>query len=577
MKNKNQWLVISQIAVASLLLASCNSKATLTPKTQGVPATQAAQASPATQAAPGVYLTINYEQLPTWVRNFNPFSPVVLGSAATAIYEPMMIYNKATGQLVPWLATDYSWNADNTVLTFKIRQDVKWSDGQPFTAGDIVYTFNLIKDNAALAATASGVLSEYIDSFSAPDDTTVEFKFKTVYTPALYDLADELIVPQHIWKDVQDPTTWTNENPVGTGPFTQVTKFESQIYILEKNPFYWQPGKPYFQGIRFPAYADNDAANLALANGDLDWTGNFVPDIEKTFVSKNPTDFHYYFVGGDAVLLYINLTLKPFDKPEVRKAISMGINRQMIVDTAEYSYIPPADATGLGDTYKTWKDPAAITAGTWVGYDPAAANAALDAAGLKKGSDGTRLDQDGKPMQYELIVPSGWTDWISAAQIIAQNMKDLGIQINLTTPDESTDIDTVEKGNFQWAIYSGSGGPTPYNFYRGQMSSVTTQPVGSPAGENFLRYVNPQADTLLENFAKTSDATQQKQIMAQIEAIFVDQAPALPLFPGPDWYEFNTTRFTGFPSADNPYTPGVPYPNSPYNTPLIVLTTIKPK
>ena len=568
MKNKNQWLVISLIVVASLLLASCSPKTT---------SAQPTAIAPATQATPGAYLTVNFEQLPTWVRNFNPFSPDVLGSAATAIYEPMMIYNKAIGQLVPWLATEFNWNADNTILTFKVRPNVKWSDGQPFTAGDIVYTFNLIKDNPALAATASGVLSEYIDSFSAPDDNTVEFKFKTVYTPALYDLADQLIIPQHIWKDIKDPTTWTNENPVGTGPFTEVTKFESQIYILEKNPNYWQPGKPYFQGIRYPAYADNDAANLALASGDLDWTGNFVPDIEKTFVSKDPTNFHYYFIGGDAVLLYINLTLKPFDKVEVRKAISMGINRQMIVDTAVYGYIPPADATGLGDTYKTWKDPAAIAAGTWVSYDPAAANAALDAAGLKKGSDGTRIDQDGKPMQYELIIPSGWTDWISAAQIIAQNMKDLGIQITLTTPDETTDIETVEKGNFQWAILWGSGGPTPYNFYRGQMSSVTTQPVGDVASENFLRYVNPQTDKLLEDFAKISDITQQKQIMAQIEAIFVDQAPALPLFPGPDWYEYNTSRFTGFPSADNAYAPGVPYPNSPYNTPLIVLTTLKPK
>ena len=85
--------------------------------------------------------------------------------------------------------------------------------------------------------------------------------------------------------------------------FTQVSKFDSQIYILEKNPYYWQPGKPAFQGIRYPAFADNDAANLALANGDLDWAGNFVPDIEKTYVAKDPANFHYYFVGGGVISL----------------------------------------------------------------------------------------------------------------------------------------------------------------------------------------------------------------------------------------------------------------------------------
>jgi peptide/nickel transport system substrate-binding protein len=398
-----------------------------------------------------------------------------------------------------------------------------------------------------------------------------------VYTPALYDLANQLIVPEHVWKNVADPATWTNDSPVGTGPFTQVAKFDAQIYILEKNPHYWQAGKPYFQGIRYPSFADNDAANLALANGDLDWAGNFVPDIEKTYVAKDPQNYHYYFVGADCVLLYINLTIKPFDDPAVRKAISLGIDRKMVVQTAEFNYIPSADATGLGDTYKAWKDPAAIAAGTWVNYDPAAANAALDAAGLTKGANGTRLDKDGKPMKYELIVPAGWTDWISAGQIIAQNMHDLGIEIDLTTPDETTDLDRVEKGDFQWSMYSGSGGPTPYNFYRGQMSKITVQPVGQDATENFLRYVNPQADVLLANFATTSDMTQQKQLMAQIEGIFVDQAPALPLFPGPDWYEYNTSRFTGFPSADNPYAPGEPWPGGPYNTALIVLTTVKPK
>ncbi len=272
MKSKTLWLLTSLIIICSLLLSSCGAKNTTTSK---------------------VYLTINYEQVSTWVRNFNPFSASPLGSTLTAIYEPMMIYNKSTGKMVPWLATEYSWNSDNTELTFKIREDVKWSDGKPFTAQDVVYTFDLLRNNEALTGTATSILKEYVDNFSAPDDYKVVFKFKTVYTLALYDIANQFIVPQHIWKDIQDPMTWTNDNPVATGPFTQVTKFDSQIYILEKNPYYWQPGKPAFQGIRYPAFADNDAANLALANGELDWAGNFVPDIEKTYVAKDPANFHY--------------------------------------------------------------------------------------------------------------------------------------------------------------------------------------------------------------------------------------------------------------------------------------------
>jgi peptide/nickel transport system substrate-binding protein len=569
-----------------MLLTACKEKATAEPAME---ATQVAE-KPAATAKPveptkipeptkppePVFMTINTEQVSTWVRNFNPFSPDARGATGTAIYEPMMIYNKSTGKVVPWLATEYSWNADNTILTFKIRQGVKWSDGQPFTAKDVIYTFDLLKNNAALSGTASGILNEFIESISAPDDFTVEFKFLAVHTPAFYDLADQIIVPEHIWKDVQDPLTWTNDDPVATGPFTQITKFDTQIYVVEKNPYYWQEGKPYFQGLRFPAYPGNDQANMALASGELDWAGNFVPDIEKTYVAKDPANFHYYFVGGDAVLLYINPTLKPFDNPEVRKAVSMGIDRKMVVNVAMFDYIPPADATGLGDSYKTWKDPKTIEAGTWTNYDVKKANEMLDAAGLKKGADGIRVDQDGKPMKYDLIAVSGWTDWVSACQIIAQNMKDLGIDITLTTPEENAWYDEVSKGQHQWSIGWGSGGPTPYNFYRGQMSKLTILPVGESAGENWNRYVNPEVDTLLEEFAKTSDTAKQMEIMNQIEMIFINEAPALPLFPGPDWYEYNTTRFTGFPTKDDPYAPGPPF-TSPYEHTLIILTTVKPK
>ncbi len=581
MNKRISWLIISLLIIVSMALSACSQTPTPTsnpPPASGGSPTATTASAPTAASGEGKFLTVNYEQVSTWVRNFNPFSSSPLGATLTAIYEPMMIYNKSTGELVPWLATGYAFSADNLTLTFTIRQGVKWSDGTPFTANDVVYTYDLLKGNEALSGTATSVLSEYIDSYSAPDANTVVFKFKSVYTPALYDIANQFIVPQHIWKDVADPLTYTNDNPVATGPFTQVTKFESQIYVIEKNPNYWQPGKPAFQGIRYPAYADNDAANLALVNGDLDWTGNFVPDIESTYVDKNPADYHYYFVGGDGISLLINMNLPAFSDVKVRKAISMGIDRAMIVKTAMFDYIPVADATGLGDTYKVWKSQPAIDAGaSWMAFDPAAANAALDAAGFTKGADGIRVGKDGTPMKYSLIVPSGWTDWISACQIISQNMKDLGITVDLTTPEETTWTDSVEKGDFQWALGWGGGGPTPYNFYRSQMSKLTSQPYGQASSENWQRYVSPDADALLEKFAQTSNIDEQKSIMAEIEMLYVNEVPGLPLFPGPDWYEYTTLRFTGWPSAENNYAPGVPYSGSPYNTPLIVLTTITPK
>jgi peptide/nickel transport system substrate-binding protein len=140
MKIRKSWLVISLFIIACMLLSACGTKAS--------------------SKGEGIYLTLNYEQVSTWVRNFNPFSANALGSTFTAIYEPMMIYNKATGELVPWLATNYQWSEDNLTLTFTIRQNVKWSDGEPFPAKDVVYTYTLLQNNEALTGTATSVLNE---------------------------------------------------------------------------------------------------------------------------------------------------------------------------------------------------------------------------------------------------------------------------------------------------------------------------------------------------------------------------------------------------------------------------------
>src|SRR5262249_29970569 len=153
--------------------------------------------------------------------------------------------------------TGYKWSDDNKTLTFTLQNNVKWSDGQPFTAKDVAFTFNLFKNKPGLQGAGLVAMAgdnAYVESVTATDDTTVVFNFKQVFTPGLYDIIGQMIVPEHTWKDVADPSKFTNDNPVGTGPFTQVVNFQSQAYQVDKNPNYWQPGKPYFQSIRMLAF-----------------------------------------------------------------------------------------------------------------------------------------------------------------------------------------------------------------------------------------------------------------------------------------------------------------------------------
>ena len=531
----------------------------------------------AAQDTAGTLVTVSTEQQPTWLRNFNPLLDQNSSRWPTqsGIYEPMAVLNEIKSELTPWLATEWSFNAENTELTFKIREGVKWSDGEALTAGDVAFTFNYLIANEGLAGTEGvrGVLP-FLASIEAPDDTTVVFTFSTVFTPGLYDVAEQMIVPKHIWSAITDPVTATNENPVGSGPFNQIGKFEDQYYEVLKNPSYWQEGKPYVDGFRFPAYPNNDSAALALLSGEVDIASNFIADVEKTFVAKDPENFHYWFPPtGATVHLYANTTRAPFDDPNVRKAVSKAIDRSQIVQIAMYDYTHPADGTGMSDAFNSWKDEAMVAAATWVNMDVDAANALLDAAGLVKDGD-TRVLPDGTKMEYDINVVSGWSDWVSSCQIMAKNFEEIGIKATVQTYDFSAWYERVSTGDFDLSIGWSSQGATPLNFYRGVMSKLTAKAVGEAGSENWHRFVSPEADALIEQFAATSDPAEQKTIASQMTQIYVDNAPAIPLFPGPQWAEFNTTRFTDFPSAENPYV----IPSSYENTGrLILLTTIKPK
>jgi len=190
-KKKLAALLVA-LTLTALVLSACGGANTQTPPPTQAPASSPVPPPPTATAPPTTnpataFLTMNAEQQATWVRNFNPFSPDArLQAAQGTIYEPMMIFNKSTGQLIPWLATAYNWNADNTLLTFQLRQGVLWSDGQPFSAADVTYTFDLLKAHPDLLNNLGSILTDNLDSWSAPDDHTVLFKFKVVLTPALY-------------------------------------------------------------------------------------------------------------------------------------------------------------------------------------------------------------------------------------------------------------------------------------------------------------------------------------------------------------------------------------------------------
>ncbi|MBA2277929.1 MAG: ABC transporter substrate-binding protein [Chloroflexia bacterium] len=532
---------------------------------------RSAHVAAAAQGDTSGLVTVATEQVATWTRNFNPFSPDPRWPTTNGIYEPLFVYNTISGEIVPWLATEWAFSADNLTLTFTTRPNVTWHDGKPFTARDVAYTLNLMKQNTALLG-ASRTALDVVSKVEATNDTTVAVTFSEVYTVGLYDIGTQNIVPEHIWSTVADPVNEPNATPIGSGPFGPVPVFQDQYYEVHKNPTYWQEGKPAFEGFRFPAFPTNDAANLATLNGEIDWASNFIPDIEATFVARDPENNHYWFPPtGATVHLYLNTMTPPFDNADVRKAVSMAINREQITTIAMYDYTNPSDSTGLSEAYPNWKNAEAADA-EWVTNVADQANVLLDGAGLTRSGDVRQLP-DGTPMEYQLNVVTGWSDWVQACEIMSRNLADVGITVTVQPYEYATWFDQLQKGNFTMSIGGSESGATPFNFFRGVMSSQTKEPIGTISALNWHRFSVPEADQLLADFAATSDTAQQQQIANQLQLLYEQHAPAVPLFPGPQWGEFSTLRFEGFPSDENPYAILSCYaPES-----ILVMMEIKPK
>jgi len=526
-------------------------------------------------AEPGVLMVEEKEQTAAFIRNFNPLVEVgdVRWPATHSMYEPLLIFNWVTGSYVPWLASSYAYSDDHRTLRFELRDDVRWSDGTPFTARDVVFTFELLHRNPALDL--RGVWA-FVDRATAVGDCTVELHFSRVFLPGFYYLAQQPIVPAHIWKDVADPVTFANPHPVATGPFTEVTTFQTQVYQVDRNPYYWQtrPG-PQVKALRFLAFPSNDQANFALIHGEIDWAGSFVPAIDRIFAGKDRAHHHYWFPPVDGgVLLYANTTRAPYDDLRVRKALSLAIDRELIVRVGMYGYVRPADATGLNESHRRFLDPVAVAAGDWVAHDVARANQLLDEAGLRRGKDGIRRLADGSRWQVAINVPTGFSDWVRATQVIARGLRGVGIDAAMKAYEFNAWYERVQQGDFALALGWSEPYPTPYGFYRAMMSSQTARPLGESAPENWHRFTLPRADELLGQLEHAADPAVEQQLTAELQRLFVAQAPAIPLFPGPLWGEYNSTRFTGFPDADNPYAPLSPNlaPQS-----LLVLARLQPR
>ncbi len=486
-------------------------------------------------------------------QDFNPFVSTAApqGMGATGlIYEPLLQFDLAAPpKFYYWLATAYTWGAGGKSVTFTIRQGVKWNNGTAMTPADVAFTYNLVKSTPAI-----NLAGLDITGVSTSGDT-VTLTFPTAEYTNLQQIAGVPILPKSVWSTAGTPTAFTDATPVGTGPYMLKT-FTPQGFTLTKNPNYWNASAVKVQNVYFPVYTSNTGALSALFSGQIDWTGNFIPGLQKQFVSTAPTYHHFWEAPGSTNALMPNLHQWPTNQLAVRKAISLAVNRNLLASEGEAGLENPiTNTTGITlPTFSAWSGPVTSDTVSPTGSASQAA-AVLTAAGYKKDSAGF-FALNGKQVTVTLVSPSSYTDYAEVGSIVAGELKAAGIDASfngLTVDAWNADM---ADGDFQLAEHWSNNGLTPYNLYDNWLNSALD--AGNNATGDYERLNDPALDADLGKLAGDQSVTQQTQDLIPIETYVSQNLPVIPITTASEWFEYNSQRFVGWPTQQDPYETGQP-------------------
>lgn len=442
-----------------------------------------------------------------------------------------LVWPDDTGNITGMLASSWEESSDGLTWTFHLRNDVKWHDGEPFKASDVVFTYDYIRDKAAISPIgASWYNTAVIESVKAPDDYTVQIQLNKPYAPFMQQVAAVIpIMPEHIWKNVDDPTRYVEAKAaIGTGPFIlEDYDKDKQSYKYSANKNYFL-GKPVIDTLIFVKSAD---PVISLKVGDIDEAGLTFDQVQALNDSENIkiVEGAGYWVYRLRFNIPSNSILGNLD---VRKAIYHSLDCEDIQKkvlhgggiTGNPGYVPP---------YSSWYNSNV----TKYAYDPATANKILDDAGYdKKDSDGIRLTPDGKRLEFQLLYTSDQQNQ-RIAELVQSYLKNVGIGVVFKPGDMKTVDGLVSSGKFDIAIYSHGTSTDP-----ARMLNSFPESTGWNNTE-FTSLANQQMITL--------DEKERKVLVDKMQVLIADNVPTIPLLYRNVYSACDQDKFDGF-----FYTPG---------------------
>jgi peptide/nickel transport system substrate-binding protein len=537
-----RWTFLFSFLILTLLLSACSGAAQTTtiapteaaqPTAEKPTAVQPTEAQPPTTQPTVPPVSTNAILRVGWASEPDTMNPLVTYSTEAQeiiqlMYDKLLDYD-ISFKVIPSLAKEFNYSADGLSITFKLRDNVKWSDGKPFSADDVVFTYNLIKDNS-LGQYAQWVVD--LKSAEAPDASTVVLTFEKpqAFNPGLVIP----ILPKHIWSSMsaKDIESFPNDNPVGTGPFKFVEWKKGSELTIERNADFWGK-KPAASKVIYILYGNEDVMAQALKSGDIDIITELPPTIwdglkdsaDVKAVSLPSFSFHHIGINvSDNSKSLGNSLLK--DKV-IRQALSYALDRNQLVQVALAGHGKPGDTIipiGITDWHLSILEDQALNA------KPEKAKELLDAAGYKDtNGDGVRESKDGKPLEFRLIAIETTSVDVRAAQLFRDAAEKVGIKLDLQTLDENTLGSTVYNTEApDWDI-----------FVWGWDSSVVDPDymLGVPlcsqiGGNNDTFYCNKEYDDLYAKQATTLDVKARKEIVDKMQKMFYEDAAYLVM-----WYQ----------------------------------------
>ncbi len=419
-------------------------------------------------------------------------------------------------EFVPALASSWEFSTDNLSLTYQMRPDAQWSDGVAVTAEDVKFTFDSMMDPQV--ATPRQGATEYLESVEAIDLHTVVFRFSQAYPDQMFDTAVE-ILPKHILDGVAPSALRAHDfgtNPISSGPF-KLKKWVHQQYIeLEPNDLYFG-GRPYLERLLFKVVPDKSSLLMQLMNGEVDMMLNIPPDEAKRITQENP-EINLYPVAG-RLYYYMGYNTKHplFDNAEVRRALTMAIDRQSIIKALLYGF--GESCLGPVSPMVTWAYNQEIDE---VDFDPEESTELLHTHGWRDLDKDGWLEKDGQ--QFEFTLKTNWGNDLRSdvAVIIQEQLKKVGVKVEIETMERSAMITELRADNFE--AYMG-GWNTSIN--------VDLTPLFHSSATdmfNLVKYSNPAVDSLIEQGREELNREKAGDIWQEAQRLIYEDQPYTFLF-----------------------------------------------